>query len=405
MQQDDDIQEEELNASTPEVYEKYRTCGEITNRVLAKVVQAAVPGAKIIDLCVLGDKSIEEGTAAVYNKSKFERGVAFPTCVSVNNCAGHFSPLTGDNTVLQEGDLVKVDLGAHIDGFITQGAHSFVCTANKDQPATGRHADVICAAYFAAQAALRLFKAGKTNQEITATIQKVADEFKVQPLEGVLSHQTKRFVVDGNNVVINKETIDQKVEDVTFEDWDAYTFDIVMSTGEGKARETEARTTIFKRAVDQRYTLKLKASRAVFTEINTRFPTMPFTLRALKDEKTARLGITECLKHDLVEPYPVLYEKPGELVAQIKFTAIITPSGTVRMTTHPEPLVRSDFKITDAGVKSILASGVKKGAAAKKKKKRSKKAAAGGVPAAAAAVEAGAGGAPAAAAEKKEESA
>lgn len=122
--------------------------------------------------------------------------------------------------------------------------------------------------------------AASQNQEITATIQKVADEFKVQPLEGVLSHQTKRFVVDGNNVVINKETIDQKVEDVTFEDWDAYTFDIVMSTGEGKARETEARTTIFKRAVDQRYTLKLKASRAVFTEINTRFPTMPFTLRS-----------------------------------------------------------------------------------------------------------------------------
>jgi len=98
-------------------------------------------------------------------------------------------------------------------------------------------------------------------------------------LEGVLSHQLKRFVIDGNNVVINKETLEQKVEDVTFEDWDAYTFDIVMSTGEGKARETEARTTIFKRAVDQRYTLKLKASRAVFTEINARFPTMPFTLR------------------------------------------------------------------------------------------------------------------------------
>jgi curved DNA binding protein len=397
--QSDDIQEEELNASTPEVYEKYRTCGEITSKVLAKIVQAAVPGTKLIDLCKLGDKSIEEGTAAVYNKSKFERGVAFPTCVSVNNVAGHFSPLTGDNTALNEGDLVKIDLGAHIDGYITQAGHSFVCSANKEQPATGRHADVICAAYFAAQATLRLFKAGKTNQEITATIQKIADEFKVQPLEGVLSHQTKRFVIDGNNVVINKETLEQKVEDVTFEDWDAYTFDIVMSTGEGKAKETEARTTIFKRAVDQRYTLKLKASRAVFTEINTRFPTMPFTLRALKDEKTARLGISECLKHDLVEPYPVLSEKQGELVAQIKFTAIITPSGTVRITNHAEPLVRSDYQITDPSVKSILASGTKKGAAAKKKKKRSKKAA----PAPAAADAAGSEAAPAA--EKKEESA
>jgi len=372
--QGEEENQEELNASTPEVYEKYRACGEITNRALAKVVEAAVPGAKIVDLCVLGDRTIEEGTATVYNKAKFDRGVAFPTSVSTNNMVGHFSPLSGDETVLQEGDLVKVDLGAHLDGFITQGAHSFVCTSNKEQPATGRHADAICAAYFAAEAALRMFKAGKTNQEITAIIQKIADEFKVQPLEGVLSHQLKRFVIDGNNVVINKETLEQKVEDVTFEDWDAYTFDIVMSTGEGKARETEARTTIFKRAVDQRYTLKLKASRAVFTEINARFPTMPFTLRALKDEKTARLGITECVKHDLVEPYPVLYEKPGELVAQIKFTAIITPSGTVRVTNHPEPLVQSSYQITDNSIKSVLATGTKKGAA-KKKKKKTKKAA------------------------------
>lgn len=370
---DDEVQEEERNASTPEVYEKYRACGEIVNRVLAKLVQEAVPGAKIIDLCVLGDKSIEEGTASVYTKAKFERGVAFPTCVSVNNVVGHFSPLTGDTTTLQEGDLVKIDLGAHIDGYISQAAHSFVCSANKEYCATGRQADAICAAYFASQAALRLFKAGKTNHEITSTIQKVADEFKVQPLEGVLSHQLKRYVVDGNNVVISKETLDQKAEEVTFEDWDAFTFDIVMSTGEGKARETEARTTVFKRAVDQRYTLKLKASRAVFTEINTRFPTMPFTLRALKDEKTARLGITECLKHDLVEPYPVLYEKPGEFVAQFKFTAIITPSGTVRLTNHPEPLVRSDHQITDPGIKAILNTGTKKGAAAKKKKKNKKK--------------------------------
>jgi len=77
---------------------------------LAKVVEAAVPGAKIVDLCVLGDRTIEEGTATVYNKAKFDRGVAFPTSVSTNNMVGHFSPLSGDETVLQEGDLVKVYL-------------------------------------------------------------------------------------------------------------------------------------------------------------------------------------------------------------------------------------------------------------------------------------------------------
>jgi len=372
MQKDEENQEEDLDPRVPEVFDKYRACADITNRVLAKVVQAAVPGSKIVDLCTLGDKAIEEGTSALYNKAKLEKGIAFPTSISVNNVVGHFSPLNGDSATLLEGDLVKIDLGTHIDGYATQAAHSFVCAASKD-PATGRKADAICAAYFAGEAALRLFKPGKTNQEITAAIQKIADDFKVQPLEGVLSHQTKRFVIDGNNVVINKETLESKVEDVTFEDWDVYTFDIVMSTGEGKARETEARTTIFKRAVDQRYTLKMKASRTVFTEINSRFPTMPFTLRSLKDEKTARLGITECLKHDLVEPYPVLYEKPGEFVAQVKFTAIITPTQTIRLTSHAEPLVKSDYEITDSEIKNILALGTKRGAGKKKNKKKGKK--------------------------------
>ena len=61
------------------------------------------------------------------------------------------------------------------------------------------------------------------------------------------------------------------------------------------------------------YNLKMKASRAIFSEINTKFPTMPFTLRALQTEHT-RFGIVECLNHDLLHPYPVLHEKATELV-------------------------------------------------------------------------------------------
>ena len=41
-------------------------------------------------------------------KKKIDRGVAFPTCVSVNNVVGHFSPLAGDESVLEEGDMVKM---------------------------------------------------------------------------------------------------------------------------------------------------------------------------------------------------------------------------------------------------------------------------------------------------------
>lgn len=49
-------------------------------------------------------------TGNVYKnvKRKIERGVAFPTCISVNNTVCHFSPLASDETVLEEGDMVKM---------------------------------------------------------------------------------------------------------------------------------------------------------------------------------------------------------------------------------------------------------------------------------------------------------
>ena len=82
-----------------------------------------------------------------------------------------------------------------------------------------------------------------------------------------------------------------------------------MSTGEGKAKVLdEKETTVYKRALDQEYKLKLKASRGIFSEINKNYPTMPFTVRSL-DSKQSRLGLVECLNHGLLHPYPVLHEK------------------------------------------------------------------------------------------------
>jgi len=368
----EDQEESDLDLRTPEVLDKYKTAAEITNKALALVVANAAPGKKIVDLCALGDQTIEEGIAAVFNKGQLEKGIAFPTCISINHCIGHFSPFRSDTKQLEEGDVVKVDLGAHIDGFIATGAHSFICTARPTDIITGRKADVICAAHFAAECALRLFRPGKTNKEVTEAIKKVADSFHCTPLEGVLSHQMKRFVIDGTNVIINKETPDQQVDDVAFEEYDVYCFDIIMSTGEGKAKEGDTKTTVFKRAVEQNYNLKIQASRALFSEINRKFPTMPFSLRAFDDQKRARLGITELVKHELVDAYPILYEKPGEYVAQFKFTALLTPSQTMKLTSHPLPFVKSDYTITEPSINSLLSLGTKRSSKKKSRKKKNK---------------------------------
>lgn len=98
----------------------------------------------------------------VFKKEKeVKKGIAFPTCLSVNNCICHYSPTKNDvDYILKVGDVVKVDLGAHIDGFIAVAAHTVVAKASASEKVTGRAADVILATYWASQAALRLLKPG-----------------------------------------------------------------------------------------------------------------------------------------------------------------------------------------------------------------------------------------------------
>lgn len=231
-------------------------------------------------------------------------------------------------------------MGCHIHGYVSQCAHTFIL--GQTAPVGGKVGDVICAAHYAAECALRLLRPGRTNTELTEAIRRVADVFHVNPVEGVLSHQQGKNQVDGNHVILNRAEQDQQAEQFTFEVNQVYGIDIVMSTGEGRSRELTDRTTVFKRAIDRNYQLKLAASRAVFSEINKKFPALPFTLRAL-DEKKRRLGIVELVKHDLLDSYPVLWEKEGEVVAQFKFTVLILPNSTMRLNSFPLPHVSSEY--------------------------------------------------------------
>ncbi|CAN0927821.1 ERBB-3 BINDING PROTEIN 1 [Linum grandiflorum] len=276
---DDERDEKELDLSSPEVVTKYKTAAEILNKALQSVVKECKPKTKIVDLCEKGDSFIREQTCNVYKnvKKKIERGVAFPTCVSVNNVVCHFSPLASDERVLEEGDMVKIDMGCHIDGFIAVAAHTHVV---HDGAVTGRAADVIAAANTAAEVALRLVRPGKKNKDVTEAVQKVAAAYDCKIVEGVLSHQLKQFVIDGNKVILSVTNPETRVDDVEFGENEVYAVDIVTSTGEGKPKLLdEKETTIYKRAVDKNYHLKMKASRFIFSEISQNFPIMPFSAR------------------------------------------------------------------------------------------------------------------------------
>lgn len=100
------------------------------------------------------------------------------------------------------------------------------------------------------RAAQRLIKEMGTNTKVTQAIAKVCSEFEVNPVEGVLSHKVKKHLIDGNDVIINKETPEQKVEEFEFAPGDVIGLDIYVSTGEGRPKEGDYRTTVYKRELD-----------------------------------------------------------------------------------------------------------------------------------------------------------
>jgi len=258
----------------------------------------------------------------------------------------------------------------HLPGFIVVLADTIKVgeAPTVELPMAGPEGNLFHAAHLMAEVATKLIKPGHTNEEVTAAWESVSKSFGVNLVEGVLSHQMKRFVIDGNKVIIGKRDHTMKVDTAEFELNEVYSVDITLSTGDGKPRQAEARTTVFKRAVDKSYRLKMKASRYLFNEVNSKFPTLPFTLRAFDDAKQARMGVVECEKHELVTPYPVLVEKDGALVVHFKFTVLILPSGTVRVADGGvNPALFATESEVPEDIKSILATS------SKKKKKKGKK--------------------------------
>mmetsp|Transcript_13464 Transcript_13464/g.24147 ORF Transcript_13464/g.24147 Transcript_13464/m.24147 type:complete len:391 (-) Transcript_13464:27-1199(-) len=377
---EDGVGEVEVGIEDSNVLTKYKAAAEIANFALRKVIAELCDGGSVVELCRLGDSVITSECDKVFNKAvvdkdgekkKIEKGIAFPTNVSPNNCACHLAPLEAEDVKINAGDLVKVDLGVQIDGYVATTAISVVVPQEKGSAppaANGKISDLLQAAYTAAEVSQRLLRPGKTNEDVSEMIGKVAEQYGVNVVEGVLSHQMKQYVIDGNKTILAKPTDDQKVEKIEFANHEVYAIDLAFSSGDGKPKAKTSRTTIFKRRLDVEYSLKLKASRQVISEINSKFQLFPFALSALSDEKRGKLGIAECLNHDMVMEYPVLYDNPGEFIARIKYTALVMPNYTQCATVLEPPVVESTTEIEDQIIKDILAMPVGKPVTKKKKK-------------------------------------
>lgn len=386
----DEPEEEEAPEDTTlancDVVTKYQEAARIVNFAMNEIAGMCVPGASILSICIAADALLEQRAGAIFrgkgkNGKPIERGVAFPVCISVNEIVCHYSPLASEDKLpaLVAGDMVKMDLGVHIDGYIAVGAHTVVVgfTPSAEAPETGRRADVLAAAWAAAEVAARMIKPGNTNTQVTAAVKKIADAYDVRPISGTVMHEMKRFVIDGKKNVLLRADNEEKVEACTFEQNEVYSIDVAMSTGEGKPRPTDFRTTVFKRNVERKFGLKVKASRMFFNDVNKRFPTMPFCSRSF-EETAAKMGVRECVTHELLAAYPVLIERPGDFVAHVKFTVLLLPGGTTKVTglEIPSGFATPDRALPEDILEILNAEDEKAKKKAKKKSAAKKKAAA-----------------------------
>lgn len=163
-------------------------------------------------------------------------------------------------------------------------------------------------------------------------------------------------MTDGGDCIANKDIPENRPKAWEFAPGDVIILDVFVSTGSGQGKQAEARTTVFKRNLEQQYILKSKKSREFFNIVNEKYPTLPFSIRGFEDVTGAKLGSKECVTHEMLEPYPVMTESKGEYCAQFKCTVVVQPKSTVILAGGKAltDKLDSEFSVQDAELKAVI---------------------------------------------------
>ncbi|KAI5794195.1 peptidase M24, structural domain-containing protein [Pyronema domesticum] len=380
-------EEVDYTLANPDTLTKYKSASEIAQRVLAEVTKAAVPGATILSLCQKGDELLEAETAKVYKGKKISKGIAFPTTVSPNDILTPYTPIASDaaeaEIVIKEGDVLKIQLGAQIDGLPGIVADTIVVGAASDEAK-----ELLLATHYATEALLRLLLPAEahpnhteekpykapTSYAITQTIQKIADVYGCKVVENTTSYDITHNEIEGKKRVVLAPGENMARSEGSPEVNDVWGVEIWLSKGSGKVKNmTGKRATLFKKT-DVKCSLKRESARKTYNEIAKKFGAFPFGLRQLEDERTAKMGVIELVRSNILRSFEVQCDKDGALISRIYITAAITKNGITKLAAPPAldlEKFTSEKKIEDEEILKLLELPLKQDA--KKKKKAAKK--------------------------------
>ena len=280
--------------------ECYIEAGNIASKVLKETTTLASKGE--------GMPVLEIAETAESRVKELGGELAFPCNISINNIASHYTPEAGDSLTLEMGDVVKIDVGVHIDGYIAD-------TAATVEVMTSRHEALIVAARQALEMAISVTRYGTRTEQIGAVIEQTITEMGFSPLFDLTGHSLGRYELHSDMNIPNYQTsyghVLQKDDVLAIEPFATY--------GQGTTFDLHAQIFGLNRLLEK----KIEDADEKLRTLHERFGWFPFAHRWIEDWES----LEEYVNSGDIESYPVLADISGGFVSQFEHTVIVEESG------------------------------------------------------------------------------
>lgn len=290
-----------------DIMEQYLKAGKAAGAAIKIGKTLARPGTKLLDLATLIEKTVKENGAEL----------SFPVNLSLNECAAHYSPIIDDQSILPASGLLKIDVGAHVNGYIADVASTVNLNKNDE-----KYTPLIKAAEDALYHAIKNFKAGTSVREIGMIIQKEIEKFPgVKPISNLGGHQLKQWNLHAGTFVPN---IGSTVDNYKLEEGDQFAVEPFSTDGFG-AIKNGSQITIFRVANINKKKNPPMEDKLRMQKFKNKFHSLPFSARWVDFiPKNNVNGIIE--KYNgwgVFEFYHTFVERGNGMVAQAEHTLIV----------------------------------------------------------------------------------
>ncbi|MDE1818199.1 MAG: type II methionyl aminopeptidase [Thaumarchaeota archaeon] len=264
--------------------------------------------------------TLEEICNSVENEITSKGGkCAFPVNVSLNEIAAHYTAEPNDKIIVKDTDLLKIDLGVQINGYIADTAVT-VCYDPK-------YDFLVQAAESALREAMSIIRVGAKSSDVGKTIENTAKQMGGIPIANLSGHSLEQYTIHAGKSVPNIWSIGS----FSFQSTEAYACEPFVTTPDGSGFVREGKIKNIFSLVTRKRTKDEEANKMI-DFIWQKFNMLPFALRWFipeYDEKTARDLLDRLIKNKVVRAYPILVESKGEKVAQAEHTFIPQENGVL----------------------------------------------------------------------------